>query len=63
MAKTVRMTRDGKFCDIFDSPETIATAISEGWKPVKEEPVEEAPAKVEKVEKKAEKKPVKKGKK
>lgn len=58
MAKTVRMTKDGRFCDIFDSPETIAQATSEGWSLVKEEPKVEAAA-----GKKADKKPEKKGKK
>jgi len=69
MANTVRMTRDGKFCDIFDSPETIANAKAEGWEPYVEKPKAEPKPEqkqVKKEEKKAdlkpEKKPAKKGK-
>ncbi len=64
---TVKFVKDGKFADIHDSPETIATAKAEGWEPYVEKPkAEPKPEQVKKEVKKAdvkpEKKPAKKGK-
>lgn len=30
---TVKMEKDGRYADIFDSPETIEQAKKDGWKP------------------------------
>ena len=35
---TVRMKKGDKYADIFDSPETIATAKSQGYELVSEKP-------------------------
>lgn len=64
---TVRFTKDGRFADIFDSPETIATAKAEGWEPYVEESRPEPESKPVRTEekkeaKKPDKKPAKKGK-
>lgn len=50
--ETIKMVRGNMYADIANTPETIQTAIADGWVEVKEEPKKD---KVENADKPAEK--------